>query len=199
MFPVEIWGTVGQWAGSLLSGLSLVLATNILRLDQRDKRRSQASLVTFTYTKTLDPDTDYANGVRGDVYNGSDLPITYARITVRSDKLSLSNAAQVQDPSVIVIVEVFSENESITVGPKRTASYHAPFHSGLQLQERDIAVELSFTDGNGRNWSRDASGGLVEHRTKYRRVRYTESHKPIDRARAARLRKQLGNNGSQTE
>src|SRR4051794_41160802 len=97
---------VGQCVGSLLTGGSLLLGFHILRLEQQDKRRSQASRVTFTETRTLDPETDCANGVRGSVYNGSDLPITFVRIVIRSDKFRPANAANVPDPNLITIGEV---------------------------------------------------------------------------------------------
>ncbi|WP_006247149.1 hypothetical protein [Mycolicibacterium tusciae] len=189
MFDPDTWGTVGQWVGSLLTGGSLLLGFSILRINQQDKRRAQAALVTFTTTRTRDPDNDFANGVRGSVYNGSDLPISYARVEIRSDKLQLGNAESVPDPTLITIADVFSEDESIAVSPKNAASYNASFSSGVRLQPNDLQIRLTFTDGDGREWRRDSKGQLSEVQ-KFYRVRRTR--KPLPPKRKPLPRKRSG-------
>jgi len=66
----------------LLTGTSLLLAYRILRLDQLEKRRTQASMVTFTANPHHDIGKRTLSTVVGAVYNNSDAPIMHLYITV---------------------------------------------------------------------------------------------------------------------
>ncbi|MGU3653611.1 hypothetical protein [Mycolicibacterium sp. A43C] len=159
-FLASVWGDVATWVGSLGTTGALLLGVGTLRRDRNEKRVRQASLVTFTATVGKDFEEPELGGVYGVVFNGSESPITYVRVSVHADNYLPRNAAEVPDPHLVALIEVSGEDGPYTVGPRTKVNYHAAPNHHVPLGA--IRTTLSFTDADGRDWSRDSDGRLSE-------------------------------------
>jgi hypothetical protein len=166
-FLSDVWGTVGQWAGSVLTGLSLILAFRILQINQEDKRRAQAMKVTFTQRLSARIDNDnLASSARGIIWNASDAPITGIYIGVELKKSvvrkQFSRLHVLKNPlaKFVAFQEVFTDEEFATIPAQGKNEYYKPID--VLVSPDDVVVTLLFSDAHGRYWVRDNVGMLVE-------------------------------------
>lgn len=166
---VSVWGTVGQWVGSLLTGVSFFLAYRVYRSSHERERRAQAALVTFDCK--ISP-----NRYRGVVYNHSDTIIRDVYLI-----FGLNSAADMQRkrPRFSKIMSKDAIAEQIGT-PKKPASFIAPIsetefksirpdvehefnQAAVQLSaSHEFAVKLVFTDAAGVQWVRYQDDGALE-------------------------------------
>lgn len=169
-FDVEIYGTVGQWVGSVLTGLSLLLGFRILQINQQDKRREQASKILFTSMYRRDAETGLLGGIRGTIYNHSDAIILHTAITVslKDDivRERFSRLDRYLDPSLGRLAYHDVQPEDMIGGvvePHDSASYDIKWPFGLSdVGVGDVKVILQFDDANGVTWNRVLHGKPIE-------------------------------------
>ncbi|MCU1617844.1 MAG: hypothetical protein JWO98_5384 [Frankiales bacterium] len=73
------WGNAPSWVGSILTGLSLILAFRIILRDRKSAEREQAQCITLVW---MTPDLEEGAG-QYFIYNASDKPITSLRLFVK--------------------------------------------------------------------------------------------------------------------
>ncbi|MDI9960678.1 MULTISPECIES: hypothetical protein [unclassified Rhodococcus (in: high G+C Gram-positive bacteria)] len=172
-FHASVWGTAGQWFGSILTGGSLFLGFKIMRINQKDKRREQASLVVFTnyYTSSLGEDGDIMPlvTIRGSVHNYSSALVTDARIAIEMtrgtarQRLSFFDRWFRPQKKVIASKKLQVEDDiTCTILPDTDIRYvlHLPDDSHIAAEEVDI--NLTFMDANSVAWKRPFMGVPVE-------------------------------------
>lgn len=167
----DVWGTVGQWVGSLLTGISFYLAYRVYKSSEDRERRAQAALVTFDCKITN-------NRYRGTVYNHSKSMISHVYLIVSQNASEDMNRKK---PS-------FSKVRALTLGEKdnldkkEPASFIAPISEteytsvrpGVEHPFDEAAMQigpsglynakLMFTDGAGVDWIRYHDNGRLEER-----------------------------------
>ncbi|KAA0094707.1 hypothetical protein CIW49_24465 [Mycolicibacterium sp. P1-18] len=163
-FLASVWGTAGQWVGSLLTAGSLFLGFKVLRVNQKDKRIGQASKITFTARFSEDMETDNLSGVRGKVFNHSDALIMNVAIVVRLNKEVLkrhrSRASLLFDPipGLVQYVSVMDDEDEymdkiIQPGDYREYSSTIP-QRFRNIQPEHVEAVLRFADANSVVWER---------------------------------------------
>ncbi len=167
----EVWGTAGQWVSSLLTAGSLLLGYSILRINQQDKRRAQASLITFSAVYSQDMETDLLSRVKGTVYNHSQAPITNVAIVVEmNETMAKRRSPRIErfiNPihSLIVYHHVRAEEDlTSTIMPNESVPYELQVSAVARLRPEDVVVKLTFLDANSVTWDRATLGIPREHK-----------------------------------
>ncbi|MCA2256013.1 hypothetical protein JF710_22795 [Mycobacterium intracellulare] len=181
-FPADVYGTANGWAGALLTGFSFLLAANVYRKNRQDKRIEQASKVLFTWTASLDPDTDGVVRLKGDVYNHSDTIITdvavIAWLTPEAMKKGSKRLDRFMNPLMgLIYYHTVQPDEHMNsvVMPDGTAPFafelDPPYFGKVQPEQ--MQIELHFTDGNSVTWNRQRTGIPLEHHYEGRLTRWS--------------------------
>lgn len=162
MFPVEIWGTVGQWVSGLTSSGALVVGASVLGVDLHRKRRAQATSVIAS----LKPE---GKAVIIGIHNLSDQPIfQYGFVvsnkpTAELKKIAASNAKRKVPEDIPADLSTL-ENDwhalflahwpdaDYVLGPKQEKTHH----DALSHSRRVYNFYIFFTDAYGRRWVKDA-------------------------------------------
>lgn len=169
-FHASVWGTAGQWFGSILTGGSLLLGFKIMRTNQKDKRREQASLVVFPsyYTSTFDEDF-FLIMIRGTVHNYSSSLVTNAAIVVelakRTARQRLSRFDRWFRPHKKTIVYHRLQTDGDITGtilPGADIRYVVEIPDEERLVAEDVVIKLIFMDANSVVWERPFMGAPVE-------------------------------------
>lgn len=160
-FDTGVWGTVWSGVGSLLTAGSLFLGFRILRIDQKDKRRAQASKIAFKYTMSLDFDTDHLNRVNGTVYNHSDALIMHTAVEVWRSEQQIKKYApwftRYSDPLLGLIQhrDVYEERDlSSAILPGEARDFDISIPARYRVTDEDVEIRLMFMDANSVTWYR---------------------------------------------
>lgn len=164
IFPVEIWGTVGQWVGSLLTSGSIFLAYLVYRGTVNREKRAQAALVTFESSIS-------SEGVKGNVFNHSDAIIYEVYFVLRP--LSKKAQRRARPAFTPVMPKVFVRNEGLSglrhrvsetqYGTILPGSGHPIDVSETRLKASSFYEKcLMFTDAAGQRWVRFSEDGKLE-------------------------------------
>ncbi|WP_459979904.1 hypothetical protein, partial [Mycobacterium avium] len=160
----------GQWVGSLLTGFSLILAFNVLRINQRDKRIAQASLIVFTnyYTSVMD-ENFYLVTIRGTIHNHSSALITNTAIVVEMTKrlarqrLSLFDRWFRPHRKVIAHYNIrIGDDINGTLLPEKSTNYFVEISYEAEVTAEDVVIKLTFMDANSVTWDRVIGGAPTE-------------------------------------
>jgi hypothetical protein len=167
----SVWGTAGQWVSSVLTGGSLFLAFKIMRTNQKDKRREQASLVVFTnyYTSTFGEEDMTLIMIRGTIHNHSSSLVTNAAIVIEMTKrtarqrLSFFDRCFRPHKKTVVYHNIRIDDDITgTVLPDAETSYMIEVPYDEQLTAGDVVIKLSFMDANSVEWDRPHRGAPEE-------------------------------------
>lgn len=164
IFPVEIWGTVGQWIGSLLTGGSVFLAYLVYRGTANREKRAQAALVTFESSIS-------SEGVKGNVFNHSDAIICEVYFVLRP--LSKKAQRRARPAFTPVMPKSLLRNEglsNLTVRVSETKYGTIPPGDGHPFGMSETRLKsssfyekcLMFTDAAGQRWIRFSENGELE-------------------------------------
>lgn len=165
----SVWGTTGQWAGSLITGASFYLAYRVYRGTAEREKRSQAALVTFDCIVGQ-------NRYRGNVYNHSKAMIydVYLVVAVRREgsvdrrrakftPVSIAGAkeSKTRTEPLEGLVAPISEAEYQSIRPGKEIEFTK---DALQLggKSNQYEVKLTFTDASGTQWVRYLDDGALE-------------------------------------
>ncbi|MGV9869640.1 hypothetical protein [Rhodococcus koreensis] len=164
----SVWGTTGQWAGSLITGASFYLAYRVYKGTVDRERRAQAQLVTFDCI--IGPHT-----YRGTVYNHSKAIIrdVHLAISRRSEgavdrrkpgftRVTLVNDEDAKNKKLIGgLIAPIAETEYDSIRPDVEQRFNS---SGVQLggNSDQYEVWLVFTDAAGVDWIRYQDDGKLE-------------------------------------
>lgn len=157
MFPVDIWGTVAAWVGSVGSVVSLATAALYYRSTVKRQERSQAYQVRFVSIDGTD------SSVRAKVVNDSDRPIY--DIEPRQTRLSFNEVIRHEQSRRMVeaseIPELLKEWNETPGGMLQAHAFdRAHIESGGELpvvfstyHARTQKCWVRFRDANGKLWS----------------------------------------------
>lgn len=157
----------------MLTAASLFLGFKIMRINQKDKRREQASLVVFTnyYTSTFGTDDMTLIMIRGTIHNHSAALVTNAAIAVDMTKRTARKRVSVFDrwfrPHKKTVVQHsirLDDDITGTILPEGSANYRVEIPYDDELTADDVVIKLTFMDANGVEWERAFRGAPVEPR-----------------------------------
>ncbi len=207
MFPVEIWGTVGQWVGSITSSGALLLALLLLLRDRKKEERAQAQAITCWYelhgpkagTDGLPRYPGYIHVVNHSVrpvYNlsGSVTLVSAGEYERRRANVPANgrpgySRAEWKNPSGSLSAFAKSglrcEGDSRVLKPDATLTfvYAAP------VSKRYFDILVRFTDNDGFEWSRNVDTKSLRRRDRQDVVYYGESLVPQRLTISDRVRK----------
>lgn len=168
----EVWGDVATWVGAVMTGVAALIAANVYRANSKDKRREQASLITFPshYTSAMNEDF-FLTSVRGRVHNHSSALITNAAIVVemtnRTARQRLSRVDRWFKPHKKRIAYHPLRDEknmdiTDTILPREDRRYYVEMPDDAELCAEEVVVKLTFMDANSVEWERPMQGAPVE-------------------------------------
>ncbi|MFI7163857.1 hypothetical protein ACIBM3_15505 [Rhodococcus erythropolis] len=210
-FPVEIYGTVAAWVGSLLTGLSFAAAACYYIFDKRVEARSQARNIRVDYCGDDDRD-----GVT--VHNFSDAPILNIEaqlverpigvqvvgkmpheIRTNPSKLKkeLKKISPIHDHCFWPVQVGLQGNGGQLMVPSGETRQFFGGAGGAFRSEGPLDLVLTFTDACGREWRIDVVTNKLERRAgslwgqlKYK-LRPSELKRTIDKYRINRITRKI--------
>jgi hypothetical protein len=171
-FHADVWGDAATWAGAVMTGVAALIAAGVYRTNSKDKRREQASLITFPshYTSAMD-ENFFLTSVRGRVHNHSPALITNAAIVIemtnRTARQQLSRFDRWFRPHKKTIVYHHLRDEqnmdiTDTILPSEDRRYYVEMPDDAELCAEEVVVKLAFMDANAVEWERPMRGAPVE-------------------------------------
>ena len=158
IFPVEIWGTVAQWASAVLTSGSLALGFYILLRDRRKEEKAQASLVAVW------PNAWTNDAYVTTVHNASDRTVIEVTLYARRRLPS-----HLSTPTDETIWEGFPG--TLVLKPDAEATFETPrSHDAKWIPEF-----VKFQDADGNLWVRHVDTGKLS------RVRQSLNHRDLDK------------------
>ncbi|WP_139361510.1 MULTISPECIES: hypothetical protein [unclassified Mycobacterium] len=210
MFDVTIWGTVGQWASSLLTGSAFATTLLVIKRESVGRRREQASLVS-AHAEPSSPDMDPASGKPCHIFriyvnnhssssihtvHGGPETVSYRRYRHQFMRLR----AEYGDDQRKRLAPEYTRSEwkrengpdaieatSFTQEPTRGQHVTLVPQDGITFVHRGhlsapfLSLAVYFNDARGRKWRLDALTGEL------REVRKPRRGSPVTRYRIWRL------------
>ena len=164
----DVWGTTGQWIGSILTGISFFLAYKVYRGTVERELRAQSALVTFDIIVTK-------NRYRGTINNHSaamikDVYLVFnARTKADYDRQipKFTKIARTVQMDCLLnagsssgFIAPISETEYQSIRPASEFAFDQP--SEHIFSSHEFAVKLVFTDAAGTQWIRYDDNGKLE-------------------------------------
>lgn len=174
-FPVEIWGTVGQWASSILTAASLGLAWYVIL---RDRRRVEREHVVKAMCWIEGSETEKSYRKDAHFVNTSEQPVIRPRLVMvpksrrKLDAMNskLPDGARVtnMDRTSLLTQKFAFKKEGKTVALLGGKSFIFREDEGAvcdwiipEMNAEMYDCYLMFMDSNGREWAKQVPGGDI--------------------------------------